>query len=212
MKRLFLSTLTTLCLLGTGCAATSGAQATSTSGVPLGNASIEPLRLDGTSLTGPTSSLHVDADGMRGRFRTRPVALEWDDQKMKGSVGERATDMKLSQGAETRAWGTFAGIIVDLTEDGTWLHGRVGMCAYALKRDGDTFKGMRDCGARLERGIEVSFPQELAAKPVGERAALMTLMLVNAKSSDAAPQMTARPRGGTERMMDEISSCNIFPF
>jgi hypothetical protein len=212
MERLFLSTVIAVSLLGTGCAATSGAQAVSARGVPLGNASVEPLRLDGTSLTGPTSSLHVDATGMRGRLRTRPVALEWDQQTMKGSVGERATDMRLSQGEETRAWGTFADLSVDLTEDGTWLHGRVGLCAYALKRDGDTLKGMRDCGARLERGIEVSFPQELAARPVGERAALMTLMLVNAKSSDAAPQMTARPRGGTERMTDEISSCSIFPF
>lgn len=196
MKRLLLSTATAL-LLGTGCAATSGAHAPA--GVPLGNASVEPLRLDGSDLTGPSSSLLIAKDGMRGRFRTRPVALQWTHQEMTGSVGDLATHLQLAEGDDTRVWGTFAGIALDLTEDGTWLHGRVGLCAYALKREGDSLRGMRDCGTELERGIEVSFPQELAARPVGERAALMALMLVNAKSSDAAPQMSLKPRGGTLR-------------
>lgn len=210
MKRLLLSTATVLSLLGTGCAATSGAQG-SASGVPLGNASTEPLRLDGPALTGPTSSLLIAEDGMRGRFRTRPVALQWTHQEMTGSVGDLATRLQLAEGDDTRVWGTFAGMALDLTEDGTWLHGRVGLCAYALKRDGDTLRGMRDCGTALERGIEVSFPQTLAARPVGERAALMALMLVNTKSSDAAPQLSYKPRGGKERL-NPLTDCRYASF
>ncbi|MFP2925519.1 hypothetical protein ACLESO_09925 [Pyxidicoccus sp. 3LG] len=210
MNRLLLSTVTVLSLLGSGCAATSGAQS-STHGSPLGDASVEPLRLEGTAVTGPTSSLVIDQDSMRGRFRTRHVALQWNHQEMTGSFGELAIRLALSEGSETRVSGTFAGLALDLTEDGTWLHGRVGLCAYALKRDGDTLKGMRDCGRTLERGVEVTFPQELQTRPVGERAALMALMLINTKISDAAPRPTARPRGGTERL-GEISSCGNFPF
>ena len=210
MKRLLLSTATVLSLLGTGCAATSGAQA-STQGVLLGNASVEPLRLEGTTITGPNSSLSIEGDGMRGRFRTRPVALQWNYQEMTGSVGELSTHLQLAEGDDTRVWGTFAGLAVDLTEDGTWMHGRVGQCAYALKREGDTFKGMRDCGSSLERDVEVSFPQELTARPVGERAALMAFMLINTKATAAAPRMGPKPRGGTERL-GEISSCRIPPF
>lgn len=210
MKHLLLSTAA-LCLLGTGCAATSGAQGAA-SGVLLGNASVEPLRMEGPAITGPNSSLLIDGDGMRGRFRTRSVALQWTHQEMTGSIGEVSTRLELAEGDETRVRGSFGGIDVDLTEDGTWLHGRVGQCAYALKRDGDTFKGMRDCGNNLlEHGIEVSFPVELAARPVGERAALMTLALVNTRSAASAPRMGPKPRGGTERA-GEISSCSIFPF
>jgi hypothetical protein len=207
MKRLTLSTVTALCLLGTGCAATSGAQASATS-IPLGDAADEPLRLEGTAITGPTSTLLIAQDGLRGRYRTRPVALQWDYQRLTGTVGERASHLQLAEGDDTRVWGTFAGMAMDLTEDGTWLHGRVGPCAYALKRDGDTFKGMRDCGTSLERGVEVAFPQELAARPVGERAALMALALVNS-TSDTTPRPSVPNRGGNERIVKR-SDCRRF--
>ncbi|QSQ22744.1 hypothetical protein JY651_47910 [Pyxidicoccus parkwayensis] len=197
MKRMLLSTTTALVLMGTGCAANSGTRASATH-VALGDPSDGPLRLDGAAITGPDSSLVIRENGMRGRFRARPMALEWDDQKMTGSVGERATHLELAEGDDTRVWGTFGGLAVDLTEDGTWLQGRVGQCAYALKRERDGFKGMRECGQVLERDIVVSFPQALAARPVGERAALMTLMLVNTKAQPVAPRMRPAPRGGTE--------------
>ena len=198
MKRLLLSTTTAaLFLLGAGCAATSGA-GSSSPGVALGDASDEPLRLEGAAITGPDSSLVIEENGIRGRFRARPVSLEWDHQQMTGSVGEIATRLQLAEGDDTRVWGSFGGLTVDLTEDGTWLHGRVGQCAYALKREGDGFKGMRECGSALEKDIAVSFPGALAARPVGERAALMTLMLVNTRAAPAAPRMRPAPRGGTE--------------
>ncbi|NMO20247.1 hypothetical protein HPC49_23095 [Pyxidicoccus fallax] len=200
MKRLLLSTATVVSLLGTGCAATSGARDAS-SGVPLGSAALEPLRLEGADITGPTSSLRLVEDGLHGRFRTRPVSLQWSHQEMTGSVGQLVTRLQLAEGDDTRVWGTFAGLTLDLTEDGTWLHGRVGLCAYALKRDGDTLRGMRDCGTQLERDIEVSFPQALATRPVGERAALMALVLVNTGATDDAPQARYKPKGGTERVL-----------
>ncbi|QSQ20183.1 hypothetical protein JY651_33620 [Pyxidicoccus parkwayensis] len=210
MKRLLLSTATALSLLGTGCAATSGAHA-STASVALGDSSGEPLHLDGEAITGPHSSLVIEGDGMRGRFRTHPVALKWDYQQMTGSVGSQVTELQLAEGDDTRVWGTFGGLAVDLTEDGTWLHGRVGQCAYALKREGDGLKGMRECGQVLEKDISVSFPQALASRPVGERAALMTLMLVNTKAKPVAPRMGVAPKGGVERM-NKFSDCRYASF
>ncbi|WP_164008060.1 hypothetical protein [Pyxidicoccus trucidator] len=210
MNRLLMSTLTALSLLGTGCAATSGAQGAA-SGVALGDASGEPLRLEGAAITGPHSSLVIEEDGMRGRFRTHSVALKWDYQQLTGSVGDLATRLQLAEGDDTRVWGAFGGTPVDLTEDGTWLQGRVGTCAYALKREGDGFKGMRECGGTLEKDIHVSFPQALATRPVGERAALMTLMLVNIKSAPVAPIMGFKPRGGVERM-NKFSDCRYASF
>jgi hypothetical protein len=210
MNRLLLSTVTAVALLGTGCAATSGAQGAS-GGVPLGDASGEPLRLDGAAITGPQSSLVIEEDGLRGRFRARPVALTWDYQRMTGTVGDLATNLQLAEGDDTRVWGAFAGVPVDLTEDGTWLHGRVGGCAYALKREGDGFQGMRECNGTLEKNIAVSFPQALAARPVGERAALMSLMLVNLKSAPVAPLMGFKPKGGVERQ-NTFSDCRYASF
>ena len=210
MKRLLLSTATVFVFLGTGCAATSGGRA-STGSVPLGDASGEPLSLAGAAITGPNSDLVIEEDGMRGRFRTRPVTLKWDYQQMTGSVGEMATRLQLAEGDDTRVWGTFGGMAVDLTEDGTWLHGRVGNCAYALKREGDGFKGMRECGKVLEKDIAVSFPQALAARPVGERAALMTLMLVNTRAAAVTPHVGLMRMGGVERT-NKFSDCRYASF
>lgn len=210
MNRLLLSTVTVISLLGTGCAATSGARDAS-SGVALGDASGEPLRLEGEAITGPHSSLVIEQDGLRGRFRTHSVALKWDYQQLTGLVGDVATHLQLAEGDDTRVWGSFGGMAVDLTEDGTWLHGRVGSCAYALKREGDGFKGMRECGATLEKDVTVAFPQEIAARPVGERAALMTLVLVNTRATSVTPLMGFRPRGGVERQ-DKFSDCRHASF
>ncbi|MFP2927957.1 hypothetical protein ACLESO_22715 [Pyxidicoccus sp. 3LG] len=212
MKRQFLSAVVALSVLGTGCASTSGSGShTLANGVHLGDASDEPLRLEGAAITGPNSSLVIDEGGMRGRYLTRHVSLQWNYQEMTGSVGDMATRLQLAEGDDTRVWGTFAGMAMDLTEDGTWLHGRVGACAYALKRDGDSLKGMRECANKLERGIEVSFPQELAARPVGERAALMALVLVNTRPPEGAPQMSLQNKGGKERLT-RFSDCRYASF
>ena len=53
-----------------GCAATSGPRTSAFDGLALGDASGEPLRLEGEAIT-----------------------LEWDDQEMTGSVGDRAALM-----------------------------------------------------------------------------------------------------------------------
>lgn len=209
MKRLFLSALA-LSLLSTGCAATSGAHSPG-GGMRLGDSSEEPLRLEGDSITGPKTSLRMGEDGMHGRYLTRNVSLQWNYQELTGSVGERPTRLQLAEGDDTRVWGTFAGMAVSLTEDGTWLQGMVGACAYALKREGDDYKGMRECGSKLERDIAFSFPQAIAARPVGERAALMALMLTNARPPVGAPQMSRVNKGGKEAL-GPISSCRVSPF
>lgn len=206
MKRLLLTTAAAISILSTGCAATSGARA-SGSGMALGGDSEEPLRLDGTAITGPNSSLSIAESGMRGRYLTQPVSLQWDYQKLTGTVGAQTAHLQLAEGDDTRVWGSFGGLVVDLTEDGTWLHGRVGMCAYALKREGDGLQGMRDCGGSLERDIAVSFPQALASRPVGERAALMTLMLVNTRAPELTPRVGISSNAALESGIRKRGRC-----
>jgi hypothetical protein len=206
MKRLLLSSAAAISILATGCASTSGAQG-SGSGVALGDASGEPLRLDGASITGPHSSLSIAGDSLRGRYLTQPVALQWDYQTLTGTVGTLPARLELAEGDDTRIWGSFGGLAVDLTEDGTWLQGRMGACAYALKRNGDGLRGMRDCGGTLEKDIDVSFPQALASRPVGERAALMTLMLFNARSQDVAPRVGISSNAAIESGIRKRNRC-----
>lgn len=208
MKRLFLSALA-LSLLSTGCAATSGAHSPG-GGMRLGDSSEEPLRLEGDSITGPKTSLRMGEDGMHGRYLTRNVSLQWNYQELTGSVGERPTRLQLAEGDDTRVWGSFGGMPVDLTEDGTWLHGRVGRCAYALKREGDGLQGMRDCGGSLERDIAVSFPQQLASRPVGERAALMTLMLVSTQAPELTPRVGISSNAAIETGIRTRGRCGSY--
>jgi len=201
MTRPLLSTLVLVSTLATGCATTSRV----TQGQALGREGQEPLVLAGNDLTGPSSTLRLDEHGMRGRFRSNPVALAWDYQQMTGTVGEQATRLELAEGDDTRVWGSFGGVPVDLTEDGTWLHGRVGGCAYALKRASDTtLEGVRQCGGVLERDIAVAFPATIAQRELGERAALMALTLVNTQGPVMVPRVAisssvAQERPGSNR-------------
>ncbi|WP_408888037.1 hypothetical protein ACJ2CR_21650 [Myxococcus faecalis] len=175
MKRTLCSSLV-LSLLATGCA-TTGVQ-----GSALGDAAEESLLLRGDAITGPTSTLSISDNSMHGRYRRHPVALQWDYQLLTGSVAQQDARLELAEGDDTRVWGTFGGQLVDLTEDGTWLHGRVGGCAYLLKREAETLSGVRECGGARESDIVVAFPSAIHSRPLGERAALMTLALVNVRA------------------------------
>ncbi|QSQ10907.1 hypothetical protein [Myxococcus landrumensis] len=182
MKRPLSSSLVllTVSVLSTGCATTRP-------GAPLGDAAEESLSLADDAITGPTSALSIAQTGMHGRYRRQPVSLEWDYQTMTGTVANQATRLELAEGDDTRVWGTFAGMATDLTEDGTWLHGHVGNCAFVLKRDGDVLSGVRDCGSALEKDITVAFPASLFERSVGERAALMALALLNTRTPAGVP-------------------------
>ncbi|HZI12790.1 MAG TPA: hypothetical protein VE153_20580 [Myxococcus sp.] len=125
-------------------------------------------------------------------------------------MGTQPAHLELAEGDDTRVWGSFGGLPVDLTEDGTWLQGRVGTCAYALKRNGDGLQGMRDCGGALERGISVSFPQALASRPVGERAALMTLMLVNTRPPELTPRVGVSSNAAVETSIRTRGRCGSY--
>ncbi|NTX09334.1 hypothetical protein HUA74_11285 [Myxococcus sp. CA051A] len=204
MKRTLCSSLVLISALTTGCATTAR-------GVALGDAAEESLRLEGGAITGPSSTLSITENAMHGRYRRDPVSLEWDYQKMTGSVGYRATRLELAEGDDTRVWGTFGGMTVDLTEDGTYLHGRVGPCAYVLKREGDTLTGVRECGSALEKDVTLAFPATLHQRPLGERAALMTLALVNTRAPLVTTSMTISSlSGGDARNEQKADSCKKF--
>ncbi|PTL81238.1 hypothetical protein [Vitiosangium sp. GDMCC 1.1324] len=181
MSRLLL--LSGLVVLGVGCA---GTQANSRAGEPafsLGQGAGEPLRVQGSVITGPSSSLVINDDTLRGRYRDMPVSLKWTWQDLTGAVGSYGTRMELAEGDDTRVWGSFGGMGVDLTLNGDWLYGSVGACGYVLKRNEAGFAGQRTCGGLLEEGLQVAFGAPLLERPLGEKAALLTLMLVNTTST-----------------------------
>jgi hypothetical protein len=195
MSRLML--LSGLLLLGVGCASTGSSTRTSEPALALGQQAGEPLLVQGSSVTGPASSLTISEDGMRGRFRDLPVSLKWDHQEVTGMVAGRGTRLELAEGDDTRIWGLFGGAAVDLTLEGEWLRGRVGGCGYVLKRHEGGYVGRRTCGGPLEPNLQVAFPEPLLARPLGERATLMTLMLINSTptySPSLSPVHRVRPR------------------
>jgi hypothetical protein len=177
MSRLML--LSSLIVLGVGCASTGSASRAEGPALPMGQPAGEPLLVQGPAITGPHSSLVISGDAMRGRFRDVPVFLRWDYQELTGSVGRAGTRLELAEGDDTRFWGVFGGAPVDITVKQDWLHGQVGGCAYILQRTEDGYSGRRSCGGPLEPDFKVAFPTPLLERPLGERAALMTLMLVN---------------------------------
>ena len=177
MSRLLL--LSGLILLGAGCAGSHANSRASEPAYSLGQPAGEPLLVQGSYITGPASSLLITEDAMRGRFRDLPVSLKWTWQEVTGSVAAQGTRLELAEGDDTRIWGSFGGMAVNLTVDNEWLHGSVGGCGYALQRSQEGFVGQRSCGGLLEDDLHVSFPAPLMERPLGERASLMTLMLVN---------------------------------
>jgi hypothetical protein len=184
-----------------GCASTGSTAARAVEpAMSLGQPAGEPLRIQGQSITGPTSSLLISEGFMRGRFRDKPVSLAWDYQELTGVVGSQGTRLELAEGDDMRVWGSFAGASVDIVLNEDWLYGHVAGCGYAMKRDARGFVGRRTCGGPLEPDFHVAFPQALLERPLGEKAALMTLMLVN-HTSTYSPSVSldrfTRPRNIT---------------
>jgi hypothetical protein len=189
MSRLLL--LSGLILLGVGCAS-SQASLTGAPGQPLGHPAWEPLRVEGQAITGPTSSLLISGEAMRGRFRDIPISLQWTWQELTGTVGSSSTRLELAEGDDTRIWGNFGGVPVDLTLDKGWLYGRVGGCRYALQRNEAGFVGERSCSGPLEGALQVDFPASLLERPLGEKAALVTLVLADFSRPSASILSLAR--------------------
>jgi hypothetical protein len=190
MSRLML--LSSLLVLGVGCASTGSASRADGPALPLGQPAGEPLLIQGSAITGPTSSLVVTDDAMRGRFRDMPVSLKWNYQQLTGAVGNWGTYLELAEGDDTRVSGIFGGSQVDFIVEKDWLHGHVGGCGYILQRNETGYSGRRSCGGPLEADLQVAFPAQLMERPLGERAALMTLMLVNTTSTYSPSVSLAR--------------------
>jgi hypothetical protein len=195
MSRLLM--LSGVLLFGVGCAGAGGALRTDSAPIRMNQDTDEPLLLADGTLTGPSSSLHLTEEGMNGRFRNLPVALRWNFQELSGNVGPRKARLELAEGDDTRIWGHFASLPVDLVLDGPWLYGHVGACVYAMQQGAEGFQGKRDCGAGTEEGVALSFPAALQQRPLGERAALLTLTFTN--DSEAHAPGVAMSRFVTQR-------------
>lgn len=170
--------LSSLLILTVGCAGAGNGLRAESSGARMGQHSAEPLMVSENAVTGPSSSLALSNEGMRGRYRDQPVELQWDYQKITGVFGAQPAKLELSEGDDTRASGTFGNARVDMLLKGDVLLARVGACAYYLKKVQGGFSGQRDCGGPLEEPFHVDFPESLQARPLGQMATLLTLALV----------------------------------
>ena len=94
------------------------------------------------------------------------------------------TRVELAEGDDVRLKGAFAGAPMDLVIEKGGLSGRVGECHYALFRVKGGFRGPAACGGARQDDAVLVYPDELKEKPLGEQAALLSLML--------SPHMTRR--------------------
>jgi hypothetical protein len=171
--------LSSLLVLAVGCAGAGNGLRSQSGEARMGQRSAEPMVVSGRYITGPSSSLSMREDGLRGRFRDQPVDLQWDYQKVTGVFGAMPRRLELSEGDDTRATGSFGGSRVDLLMKDDVLLARVGLCTYAMKRVDGGFSGKRDCSGPLEEQFYVDFPESLQARPLGQMATLLTLALVS---------------------------------
>jgi hypothetical protein len=141
--------LSSLLFLGVGCAGASNGLRAEGAGIRMGQQSAEPMVVTNRYITGPSSSLVLHEEGMRGRFRDRPVDLRWDYQKVTGVFGAQPTLLELSEGDDTRASGSFGGAPVDLLVKENVMVARVGICAYYMTRVEGGYSGRRDCAGPL---------------------------------------------------------------
>jgi hypothetical protein len=176
--------LSSLLFLGVGCAGASSGLRAEGEKVRMGQRSAEPMVVTNRYITGPSSSISLREDGLRGRFRNQPARLE------------------LSEGDDVRASGTFGGAPVELLVKGGVMVARVGACAYYMTKVEGGFSGKRDCAGPLEEGFQVDFPESLQARPVGEMAALLTLALVSYTDTYSPAVSVARFTAPRELLRD----------
>lgn len=203
--------LSGLILLGAGCASTPSTHSEVAAGpaYSLGHESGEPLVMRGSAITGPSSALTLADNTLKGRYKDVPVDLKWTFQELTGSVATRGARLELAEGDDTRIQGTFGGARVDLTVDKASLKGLVANCTYALTREGDWYLGRSSCGGALSPALRLAFPEPLLERPLGERAALVTLMLLGVNASPnyspvPGPSSRTRPRTLAPNGMPDI--------
>jgi hypothetical protein len=169
--------LSSLLVLSVGCAGTGNAVRAAGPEARMGQRSAEPMVVTETYVTGPSSSLSLKEDGMRGRFRDRAVDLKWDYQSVTGVFASSPTKLVLSEGDDTRVEGSFGGARVDILMKQDVLLARVGGCAYYMQRVEGGYSGKRDCAGPLEEEFYVDFPENLQERPLGQMATLLAMSL-----------------------------------
>jgi hypothetical protein len=186
----------------TACASGNNALRAEPGAPRIGAVGSEDLVVGTQATVGRTSTLKVEQDEMRGRYRNVPVDLSWNGQMLKGVVGGQPTRMELAEGDDTRLLGSFAGMPVDLVIEKGGLSGRVGECHYALFRVKGGFRGPATCGGARQNDSVLVYPDELAQKPLGQQAALLSLML----SPHLARRYIGTQRPATWSIADQSTS------
>jgi hypothetical protein len=174
MSRLLLSALV---VLGVGCAGPTGAGPGSTA-LRLGPADREPLMVQGEDITGPSTSLALKDDSLRGLLRGAALSLELTPEVLSGTINGALTRLEFtSKDDATLVKGSFGGAIVDLRLRGPWLTGRFADCYYDTEQTSEGFVGQRNCSGMRHEQIRVFFPERLGERSPLEQRALLTLAL-----------------------------------
>jgi hypothetical protein len=134
----------------------------------------------GDRCIGPQVQVKTGPSGMQGTLAGRAIGLESTDAQVKGAVGTQPVLLQVQpKDGGLELGGTFDGRIGTLAVTPAQIEGTVGRCSYDLKSSApDTYVGQRSCGG-LPSATTVKLPRSLAARPQGERAAILAVLLAS---------------------------------
>jgi hypothetical protein len=137
------------------------------------------LAWDGRQVIGAGHQLTREGDELRGQAWGQPVDLSLREGRVSGLVGTLPARLSVSaeENGTLKIGGTWAGQLSRLEVGPEELEGRVGLCSYELRADGEGYRGQRRCAGRWLEPTTVSLPAALEAYPPEERAALLALLL-----------------------------------
>jgi hypothetical protein len=134
--------------------------------------------LSDRGLYGPSVSLLREHAGYRGQVLDQSVNLSWDDHQVKGLANTASVNLRWKEeGQVLHINGLYAGMLTNLRVSDEALEGSLGPCSYQLRWDGGSYFGDRSCGGELQRFTSVELPGDLTSRPMGERVALVALIL-----------------------------------
>jgi len=134
--------------------------------------------VQGEDITGPSTSLALKDNTLRGFLRDAAVNLELTNETFGGTINGAPTRLEFtSEEDATLIQGSFGGAPVDLRLRGPWLTGRFADCYYDTEQTSEGFVGQRNCYGMRHEQIRVSFPERLGERSPLEQRALLTVAL-----------------------------------
>jgi hypothetical protein len=139
------------------------------------------IKLDETGrVSGPNLALVTTDKGYRGAVAGAPVDLEWDGNRIVGTLGgEPVSLLVTNEGNMVRASGDFAGMLGVLELGSTTLRSWIARSQYELQNISDRrWKGKRANTDLTElRPVEVDLPRDFRRLPHNRQLMVLALLL-----------------------------------